>query len=178
MREVAPFVEDRCGSKNELRSDENGAYEAAALPGRDRRCTGLHGVYFWTHSSLMACGMCRCFATSQCGPYFLTGDEHDHARRGLQSTSEADQLYRISPSDPVHPSISPPSPPPPGGPLRPICLALSISSHSNKLLAIPVALAIALRRTRKESYTPVCTGSMGSPSVRSRPAIWPSACSS
>lgn len=41
--------------------------------------------------------------------------------------------------------------PPPGGPLLPICLALSISSHSNKLLAMPVALAMQFLSTLKLS---------------------------
>lgn len=80
----------------------------------------------------------------------------------------------------LFPSLSShsPSAPSPGKPCFPICLALSISSHSSKLLAMPVALAMPFRSTRKESYTPIWTGSMGSPEVRSRPAGWPSACSS
>lgn len=91
------------------------------------------------------------------------------------------QTYSVAQHHP-HPTFttysSPSPPPPPGGPLLPICRALSISSQSNRFDAIPVELAILFLKTRKLSYTPCCTGSIGSPDVRSRPAIWPSACSS
>lgn len=40
------------------------------------------------------------------------------------------------------------SPPPPGAPCLPICLAFNNSSHNNKLLAIPCELAIQFLRTR------------------------------
>jgi hypothetical protein len=67
---------------------------------------------------------------------------------------------------------------PPGPGALPICLALSISSHSSRFDAIPAAEAIQLRSTRNESNTPSCVGSMGSPVVRLRPTTFPSACSS
>jgi hypothetical protein len=75
---------------------------------------------------------------------------------------------------PTHFTHSSPCPSP-GKPCFPICLALSISSHNNKFDAIPVELAMEFLITRKLSYTPVCTGSIGSPRVRSSPATWPSA---
>lgn len=40
------------------------------------------------------------------------------------------------------------SPPPPGAPCLPICLAFNNSSHNNKLLAIPCELAIQFLSTR------------------------------
>jgi hypothetical protein len=67
---------------------------------------------------------------------------------------------------------------PPGPGALPICLALSISSHSSRFDAIPAAEAMQLRSTRNESYTPSCVGSIGSPVVRLRPTMLPSACSS
>src|ERR1700761_8141549 len=59
-----------------------------------------------------------------------------------------------------------------------MCLAFNISSHSSKFAPIAVLDAMLLRSTRNESYTPSCTGSIGSPVVRSKPTTFPSANSS
>jgi hypothetical protein len=56
--------------------------------------------------------------------------------------------------------------------------ALSISSQSSKFDAMPELEAMEFLSTRKESYTPSCTGSMGSPVVKFSPTLLPSACSS
>src|SRR4051794_4162748 len=53
--------------------------------------------------------------------------------------------------------------PGPGPPCRPICLAFRSSSHRRRLDAIPELEATQFLRTRKESYTPSSTGSIGSP---------------
>jgi hypothetical protein len=56
--------------------------------------------------------------------------------------------------------------------------ALSISSQSSKFDAMPELDAMEFLSTRNESYTPSCTGSMGSPVVKFSPTLFPSACSS
>lgn len=107
-----------------------------------------------------------------CLQFFLVLEHNVLADRDSSSSSGSSsrQLHAAS----AHSS----SPPPPGGPDLPICRALSISSQSRRFDAMPVELAMLFRSTRKLSKTPCCSGSMGSPSVRSRPATWPSACSS
>lgn len=59
-----------------------------------------------------------------------------------------------------------------------ICLAFNNSSQSSRFEAIPELDAIQFLSTRKESYTPSCIGSIGSPVIRLRPTTLPSACSS
>lgn len=67
-----------------------------------------------------------------------------------------------------------PSIPGPGPPALPICRAFSSSSQRRRLEAMPELDAIMFLKTRKESYTPVSSGSIGSPVSRSRPTTSPS----
>lgn len=117
----------------------------------------------------------------------MTHSRHDHTQP-LGASVHANHmkhhpmlacyLYSRLQSSCVHLIAYSISPPPPGGPVLPICRALSISSVSSRFDAMPVLEAMQLRRTRKESKTPTWMGSMGSPVVRSRPTARPSACSS
>lgn len=59
-----------------------------------------------------------------------------------------------------------------------ICLAFSSSSHKSRFDAIPELDATQFLSTRKESYTPSCIGSIGSPVMRLSPTTLPSDCSS
>ena len=103
---------------------------------------------------------------------FAVTSSNKHYRRQLQAKYRRTKIEEV----PALKSTDYSSIPGPGPPCLPICLALSISSHRRRFDAIPELDAIAFLSTRKESYTPSRTGSMGSPVFRSRPKMLPSVC--